>query len=97
MIAVARPGFLQAFNFCEVVRINVNRSSFSDDTHGDVVAPAEDRLSEEDMQRVKRYLSSPVHSVSRKPFRPWVLIIGVWVLIGVLGLLSMAISYFALA
>lgn len=81
----------------EVIEIKVNRSSLPEDTHEDVVTPAEDRLSEEDMLRVKQYLSSPVHSVSRKPFRPWVLIIGVWVLIGVLGLISVAISWLALA
>jgi len=54
------------------------------------------QLYPEDMERVQKYLSSPIHSVERKPFRPWLLIAGVWVLIVVLGLLSLAISYFVL-
>ena len=28
------------------------------------------KLNEEDQKRVEEYLSSPVHSVERKPFRP---------------------------
>jgi len=32
------------------------------------------QLSEEDQARVERYLSQPSHQVQRKPFRPWLLI-----------------------
>lgn len=73
-------------------------SSASDATKAaDPIAESgQEKLSDEDMQRVKKYLSSPIHSVERKPFRPWLLIAGVWVLIVVLGLMSWAISYFAL-
>ena len=68
--------------------------SSQDDNQHD--ATREEQLSAEDMERVRKYLSTPIHSVERKPFRPWVLIAGVWVLVVVLGLLSWAISYIAL-
>lgn len=55
-----------------------------------------EKLSKQDLDRVARYLSSPVHQVERKPFRPW-LMMGLLVLVVVsLGLLSRLISWFVL-
>jgi len=31
------------------------------------------KLSPEDLARVQQYLSSPIHSVERKPFKPWMM------------------------
>ncbi|MBA1275507.1 DUF3094 family protein [Stutzerimonas azotifigens] len=50
------------------------------------------RLTPEDQQRVDDYLRAPQHQVTRKPFRPWILLL---VVIGVtlgLGLLSRLLS-----
>ena len=46
------------------------------------------QLGEDDLRRVERYLSSPIHQVQRKPFRPWLLLLWLWVVVGVLGLVS---------
>lgn len=46
------------------------------------------RLSPEDQQRVKQYLSAPQHQVQRKPFRPWLLLLLVIAVTIGLGLLS---------
>lgn len=46
------------------------------------------QLSDEDMARVREYLSSPVHSVERKPFRPWLLLVWLWLVVSLLGGLS---------
>jgi hypothetical protein len=43
------------------------------------------KLSDEDLDRVKEYLSSPVHQVERKPFRPLLLLFWLWVVVSVLG------------
>jgi hypothetical protein len=43
------------------------------------------QLSEQDLKRVERYLSSPIHQVDRKPFRPWLMMLG---LVGVMFILS---------
>lgn len=50
------------------------------------------RLSPEDQQRVERYLSSPQHQVTRRPFRPWRLMLGLLAVIVGLGLLSRLLS-----
>ena len=50
------------------------------------------QLSREDMQRVEKYLASPVHSVERKPFRPWRMMLGLVVIITLLSVLSLLIS-----
>ena len=46
------------------------------------------KLSREDQQRVEEYLSSPVHQVERKPFRPWLLLFWLWVVVTLLGGIS---------
>jgi hypothetical protein len=48
----------------------------------------ENKLSSEDMERVEKYLNSGFNRSERKPFRGWILLIIVWVIIGVLGSVS---------
>lgn len=43
------------------------------------------KLSDEDLARVEEYLSSPTHQVERKPYRPWMLLLVLWVVVAVLG------------
>ena len=47
------------------------------------------KLDDEDLKRVEEYLSSPVHQVERKPFRPWLLLFWLWVVVSGLGLVSL--------
>jgi len=54
------------------------------------------RLNPEDQHRVDAYLQLPQHTVERRPFRPWMLLmLTVAVTVG-LGLLSRLISYLVL-
>lgn len=54
------------------------------------------QLSSEDLKRVEQYLSSPIHTVKRKPFRPFLMMLGlVGVVVG-LSLLSLLISRLAI-
>ncbi|MES2871903.1 MAG: DUF3094 family protein [Pseudomonadota bacterium] len=54
------------------------------------------RLNPDDQQRVEEYLRLPQHQVERRPFRPWMLLaVVVMVVIG-MGLLSRFLSYLAL-
>ena len=54
------------------------------------------RLKPDDQQRVEEYLRLPQHQVERRPFRPWMLLaVVVMVVIG-MGLLSRFLSYLAL-
>ena len=46
------------------------------------------RLNPEDQQRVEQYLNAPQHQVQRQPFRPWLLLLMVIVVVIGLGLLS---------
>lgn len=50
------------------------------------------KLSEEDLKRVQEYLSGPVHQVQRKPFRPWLLLFWLWVVVMVLGAVSLGLG-----
>ena len=43
------------------------------------------QLSDEDMARVEEYLSSPVHQVERKPYRPWLLLLILWAAVSAMG------------
>lgn len=45
----------------------------------------EKRLSDEDARRVEEYLSGPVQSVDRKPFKPLWLLFWLWVVVSLLG------------
>jgi hypothetical protein len=54
------------------------------------------RLNPEDQKRVEEYLRSPQHQVERRPFRPWLLLVVVLVVVIGLGLLSRLLSYLTL-
>ncbi|AZE92921.1 hypothetical protein C4J95_0796 [Pseudomonas orientalis] len=54
------------------------------------------RLKPDDQQRVEEYLQLSQHRVERKPFRPWLLLCGVLVVVIGLGLLSRLLSYLTL-
>jgi uncharacterized protein YbaP (TraB family) len=54
------------------------------------------KLSPEDLARVQQYLSSPIHSVERKPFKPWMMMMALIGVVVVLGLLSQMIAWFVL-
>lgn len=56
------------------------------------MARKENKLSAEDMERVKKYLESPVPSVERKPFRPFLLLIVIVAVVIILGQLSYLIA-----
>jgi len=51
-----------------------------------------DKLSAEDKARVEKYLSSPIHQVERKPFRPLIMMLGLVAVVVSLSLLSLLIS-----
>lgn len=53
------------------------------------------RLSPEDQQKVEQYLSSPVHKVERAPFKPWLMMAGLTLVVIALGLLSRLLAYLA--
>lgn len=52
------------------------------------------KLSEEDMQRVAAYLQSPVNQVERKPFRPWALLAGWFVIVSLLSVISLWYAWY---
>ena len=52
------------------------------------------RLSPEDQARVDRYLSSNINQVERKPFRPWVLLGIVFIVLGLLTLVAYLFAKF---
>jgi len=52
----------------------------------------ENRLSEDDLRRVEEYLSGPVQRVERKPFRPWLLLFWLWVVVMLLGGVSLLLG-----
>lgn len=72
-----------------------NESHAGTEANDDAESPDNRQLSAEDMARVERYLSSPVHSVKRKPFRPWLMVLGLVAVMTVLSLLSLLISRLA--
>ena len=57
---------------------------------------AHSKLGAEDMKRVEKYLSSPIHSVERKPFRPYMMMLVLMGVVGGLSLLSVLISVLVL-
>ena len=54
------------------------------------------KLSPEDLARVQQYLSSPIHSVERKPFKPWMMMLALVSVVVILGLLSQMIAWLVL-
>jgi len=77
------PEFLQAQRFTHVFRLS-NEAHMSS------------RLNPDDQQRVEEYLHTSQHKVERKPFRPWLLLVVVLVVVVGLGLLSRLLSYLTL-
>lgn len=61
----------------------------------DSVSP-EEKLSKEDLDRVNQYLSSPIHSIERKPFRPFVMMLSLVGVVTSLSLLSLLIAWLVL-
>ena len=59
------------------------------DNHSQDAGDTPRKLSEEDQARVDEYLSSPVHQVERKPFRPLLLLFWLWVVVAALGGVSL--------
>ena len=54
------------------------------------------RLKPEDQKHVEEYLQLSQHQVERKPFRPWLLLGVVLIVVIGLGLLSRLLSYLTL-
>lgn len=54
------------------------------------------RLNPDDQQHVEEYLQLSQHQVERKPFRPWLLLGVVLVMVIGLGVLSRLLSYLTL-
>ena len=54
------------------------------------------RLKPDDQERVEEYLRLTQHRVERKPFRPWLLLGVVLIVVIGLGLLSRLLSYLTL-
>ncbi len=52
------------------------------------------KLSDEDMARVDEYLSSPIHQVERKPYRPWLLLAVLWVVVAAMGGVAMSFAWY---
>lgn len=64
------------------------------DSSADSSAAAQ--LSPEDLARVDKYLSSAIHSVERKPFRPYMMMALLTAVVLGLGFLSIMISWLVL-
>ncbi len=62
------------------------RSSLTDMTD-------KNRLNQEDQARVDAYLSRPNHQVQRKPFRLWLLLGGIVIVMTALSLFSYVLAY----
>lgn len=52
------------------------------------------QLSEEDMRRVELYLQSSINQVERKPFRPWALLLGWFVIVSLLSVVSLWYAWY---
>ena len=52
------------------------------------------QLSDEDMARVEEYLSTSIHQVERKPYRPWLLLAVLWVVVTALGGAAMGFAWY---
>ena len=54
------------------------------------------RLNPDDQQHVEDYLQLPQNQVERRPFRPWLLLAVVVIIVIAMGLLSRLLSYLVL-
>jgi len=57
---------------------------------------ADEKLSADDLARIDRYLSSPIHTVERKPFRPGLLLAGLTLSVVLIGLGARLLGYLML-
>lgn len=64
----------------------MNEPSSLNDPSGTNAAP---KLSEEDMARVAEYLNSPAHRRERAPFRPWLLLLVLTLVVAAISAVSM--------
>ncbi|MGH1487183.1 MAG: DUF3094 family protein [Cellvibrionaceae bacterium] len=51
------------------------------------------QLNEEDLARVESYLNRPNHRIERKPFRPWLLLLIIVLVMTGLSLFSYLLAY----
>jgi len=51
------------------------------------------QLSSEDQARVEQYLNRPTHQIDRKPFRPWLLLAVILLVMIGLSLFSYLLAY----
>lgn len=54
----------------------------------------EEEYSEEDLERIRKVTTSSIHSVKRKPFRPWRLLFAWWAVVSLLGLVAFMLAHF---
>ena len=52
------------------------------------------QLTPQDMQRVERYLKTGANATERKPFRPWVLLGSIWLVLLVFAGVSYLIALY---
>lgn len=83
-----------AANAAGAVASNSVADSSVTDSSADSSAAAQ--LSPEDLARVDKYLSSAIHSVERKPFRPYMMMALLTAVVLGLGFLSIMISWLVL-
>ncbi len=53
----------------------------------------EEEYYEEDLARIRKVTSSSIHSVERKPFRPWRLLFAWWIVVSILGGLALFLAH----
>ncbi len=73
------------------LRAGISQTKGMSDTKQDTTveeAPKK-KLSDEDMARVAEYLNSPIHQFERKPFRPWILLLILTVIVVGMSVLSL--------
>jgi hypothetical protein len=52
------------------------------------------QLNDDDLARVDKYLSRPNHQIDRKPFRPWMLLGIILIVMTALSVFSYILAYF---
>ena len=77
-------------------RVVVRGEKMSSDASKQVIENSENELSEADLARVEKYLSSPIHQIERKPFKPWLMMLGLVAVVVSLSLLSILIGHFVI-
>lgn len=52
----------------------------------------EEEYCEEDLELIRKVTTSSIHSVERKPFRPWRLLFIWWIVVSFLGLIALLLA-----